>query len=133
MTFVGIGVMFLPLTTPDGSDPIVSRTDQGAAMWWVGTAMLFAAVIESWSKDRNPLILVAGSSASFFGLLGASYTLAHGNEPLLVLLAVGAFYSLMFGGIAVVFTRFIYRPIARQIRSFITRRSRSRRDDDPDD
>ena len=101
-------------------------------MWWVGTAMLFAAVIEIWSRDRNPLILAAGSFASFFGLLGASYTLAHGNGPLLVLLAVGAVYSLMFGAIGVFFTRFIYRPMAKRFRSFLTRQSRSYRDDDPD-
>ena len=133
MAVVGIWVMILPLTIPEGSDPIVSRSHQGAALWWLGTAILFAAVIESWSRDRNSLILAAGVSAVLFGLLGASYTLAHDNVPLLVILVVGAFYSLMFGMIGVFLTRVIYRPIARLIRAFLSRKSGSHRDDgDPD-
>ena len=128
MAVVGIWVMLLPLTIPEGSDPIVSRSHQGAALWWLGTAILFAAVIESWSRDRNPLIFAAGVSAVLFGLLGASYTLAHDNVPLLVILIVGAFYSLMFGMIGVFLARVI-----RRIRAFLSRKSGFHRDDgDPD-
>ena len=128
MAAVGIWVILLPFTIAEGSDPIVSRSNQGAALWWLGTAILFAAVIESWSRDRNPLMFAAGVSAVLFGLLGASYTLAHDNVPLVVLLVVGAFYSLMFGMIGVFLARVI-----RRIRAFLSRKSGSHRDDgDPD-
>ena len=126
MAVVGIWVILLPIMIPEGSDPIVSRSHQGSAPWWLGTAILFAAVIESWSIDRNLPILTAGASAVFCGLLGASYTLAQENVPLLVLLVVGAFYSLMFGMVGVFFTR-----VARLIRAFLSRKSGPHGHDEP--
>ena len=122
MALVGMGVMLINLDTPpDATEPLVQSNHQGAALWWIGTAILFAAVLESWSRDRNSLILTAGILATLSAFLGASYTLYHDNVPLLVLLSVGATYSLIFGFIGV-FLRIVSQRIISLVRILRSRR-----------
>ena len=104
---------------------IITMTDQGTAFWWIGASILFAAIIESWNSDRNPLILVAGIVGASFGLMAPTFILADQNPPLLALLIVGAFYSVIFGLIAVVIAKLVYRPITKRIRPFLASRLQS--------
>ena len=97
MVLAGAWIISLGFQTTAEGEAIINANEQGAALWWLGTAVLVAAVVETWSRDRNLLILFAGISAAGFGVLGASYTLAAYNPPLLVILFIGAFYSLVFG------------------------------------
>ena len=114
MVLVGAWIIALGFQTTEEGEAIINANEQGAALWWLGTAILVAAVVETWSKDRNPLILFAGISAASFGVLGASYTLAAYGPLLLVILFIGAFYSLVFGVMSALVIRMI-RWLLRRI------------------
>ena len=56
MVLVGAWVISLGFQTTAEGEAIINANEQGAALWWLGTAVLVAVVVETWSRDRNLLI-----------------------------------------------------------------------------
>ena len=92
----GCALVVLPIT-PLRREPFFAE-GLGTALLVTAAGIFIVAVFEV--SRQNKLLFVAGGLSGFFGFVGACYTLASENKPLLAFLFMANLYSLTMGVIA---------------------------------